>query len=328
LKVVDLLESRRKNWQELETLCAQLATSIKTPAEPAVIHRFAALHRAACADLALADSYQLPPATVQYLHQLVARAHSQLYRSRHFDFPAWLKMLLDEVPRRVVLDPCVWLTFCLFWGLFLLAGYLCYDPDTPKSIRDRILPPAFESMLEEMYENEVSSRSNANSQVAAAGGYVQHNTTIGLRCFAFGLAVIPGIYELISNAVVLGGAFGHMARPDVPQGKNFFEFVTAHGPFELNAIVLSAAAGLRIGLSWIYTRGLTRLASLEKTAKECMPVMGCAIALFVGAAMIEGFISPSALPKIVKQSVAVLCSGIQMFYFLVLGAPWRKSSAT
>lgn len=327
MKVVDLLESRRKNWQELETLCSQLATSIKTPAEPAVIHRFAALHRAACADLALADSYQLPPATVQYLHQLVARAHSQLYRSRSFDFRAWVKMLLDDVPRRVVLDPCVWLTFSLFWGLFLLAGYLCYDTDVPKSIKERILPPEFEQQLESMYENEIAGR-DINSDIAMSGFYVKHNTTIGLRCFAFGLAIIPGLYELMSNAITLGGAFGHMARPDVPQGKNFFEFVTAHGPFELNAIVLSAAAGLRIGLSWIYTRGLTRLASLEKTAIECMPVMGCAIVLFFGAAMIEGFISPSALPKFVKQSVAVLCSGMQMFYFLVLGAPWRKSSAT
>jgi uncharacterized membrane protein SpoIIM required for sporulation len=327
LKVVDLLESRRKNWQELETLSSQLATSIKTPPEPAVIHRFAALHRAACADLALADSYQLPPATVQYLHQLVARAHSQLYRSSRFNFRAWVKMLLDDVPRRVVLDPCVWLTFSLFWGLFLLSAYLVYDKETPKSIRERILPPAFETQLESMYQEEIKGR-DPNTDMMASAGYIQHNTTIGFRCFAFGLAVIPGMYELMYNAIFLGGAFGHMARPDVPQGKNFFEFVTAHGPFELNAIVLSAAAGLRIGLSWIFTRGMTRLASLEKTAIECMPVMGCAAILFVGAAFIEGFISPSVLPKFVKQSVAVLCSGMIMFYFLVLGAPWRKSSAT
>lgn len=327
MKVVDLLESRRKNWQELETLCAQLANSVRTPAEPALIHRFAALHRSACADLALADSYQLPPATVQYLHQLVARAHSQLYRSRKFDFGAWIKMLLDDVPRRVVLDPCVWLCFILFWGLFLLSAYLVYDNDTPKSIRERILPPEFQEGLEQMYEQEIAGR-DPNQDLVMSSFYIQHNTTIGLRCFAFGLAVIPGVYEMITNAVVLGGAFGHMARPDVPQGKNFFEFVTAHGPFELNAIVLSAAAGLRIGLSWIFTRGLTRLASLEKTAIECMPVMGCAILLFVGAAMIEGFVSPSALPTFIKQAVAVICSGLQMFYFLVLGAPWRKSSAT
>jgi uncharacterized membrane protein SpoIIM required for sporulation len=327
LKVVDLLESRRQNWQELETLCAQLATATTSPPEPAVIHRFAALHRSACADLALADSYQLPPATVQYLHQLVARAHSQLYRSRKFDFRAWAKMLLDDVPRRVVLDPCVWFCFALFWGLFGLAGYLVYDRDTPKSVRERILPAAMQEGLESMYSEPISGR-DPNTDLVMSSYYIQHNTTIGLRCFAFGLAVIPGIYEMVYNAIFLGGAFGHMARPDVPQGKNFFEFVTAHGPFELNAIVLSAAAGLRVGLSWIYTRGLTRLASLEKTAIECMPVMGCAVLLFFGAALIEGCISPSALPKFIKQAVAVFCSGLLMFYFLVLGAPWRKSSAT
>ena len=60
------------------------------------------------------------------------------------------------------------------------------------------------------------------------------------------------------NAISLGAAFGYMARPDVPAGENFFHFVTAHGPFELTAIVLSAGAGLRLGLSWMMTGGLTR----------------------------------------------------------------------
>ena len=41
-------------------------------------------------------------------------------------------------------------------------------------------------------------------------------------------------------------------------GDNFFEFVTAHGPFELTAIALAAAAGLRLGIGVFHTAGLTR----------------------------------------------------------------------
>ena len=80
-----------------------------------------------------------------------------------------------------------------------------------------------------------------------AGFYIQHNTGIGLQCFAWGLLVVPGMLVTMFNAITLGAAFGYMARPDVPEGENFFHFVTAHGPFELTAIVLSAGRGPAAG---------------------------------------------------------------------------------
>ena len=79
MKVADLLESRRQNWRELEQACNELeGFRIKRSMPAAKMVRFTSLYRAACADLALADSYQLPQYTVSYLHHLVGRAHNQL----------------------------------------------------------------------------------------------------------------------------------------------------------------------------------------------------------------------------------------------------------
>ena len=107
-------------------------------------------------------------------------------------------------------------------------------------------------------------------------------------------------------------------------GANFKHFVTAHGPFELTAIVLSAGAGLKIGLSWMVTGGLRRLDSLKKKSQEALPIALVAVALFCLAAMIEGFISPmpeSILPWWVKGTVATVSSCLLMFYFVGLGFP-------
>jgi uncharacterized membrane protein SpoIIM required for sporulation len=139
------------------------------------------------------------------------------------------------------------------------------------------------------------------------------------------LLIVPGLYETLSNALILGAAFGHMARPDIVQGKNFFEFVTAHGPFELTAIVLAAGAGLRLGVGWLKTNGLTRRASLLRAAETAMPLMGISMLLFFFAALIEGLLSPTTAPYAVKAGVAVLSSGMLMFYFVVLGFPRRVS---
>jgi uncharacterized membrane protein SpoIIM required for sporulation len=152
--------------------------------------------------------------------------------------------------------------------------------------------------------------------------YIQHNTGIGLRVFSWGLLVVPGLFELASNALQIGACFGYMARPDVPEGKNFFHFVTAHGPFELTAIVLSAGAGLKLGMSWIAPGDLSRIDSMRKIGREALPIMGAAAVMFFLAAMIEGFISPFAvLPFWVKAGVSALSTILLMFYFVVLGYP-------
>ena len=83
----------------------------------------------------------------------------------------------------------------------------------------------------------------------------------------------------------------------MPQGENFFEFVTAHGPYRTNRDrALCWSAGLRLGMAWLRTNGLTRSSSLKREAKGAMPLMGAAMALFFLAALIEGFVSPSAAP--------------------------------
>ncbi len=298
---------------------------IRLPSE--TITRFAALYRSACADLALADAYELPPATVQYLHRLVGRAHNQLYRSQGFDYGAWGKILFEEVPQRIFRDGCVQFVFMLFWGVFLLSALLAASPQLWADYAEQILGDAMIDQLESNFSQPIGGRNAAMNPVMASF-YIYNNTGIGLKCFAGGLLIIPGVLITTFNAAFLGASFGYMARPDVVEGVNFFHFVTAHGPFELTAIVMSAGAGLRLGLSWLKTDGLTRTASLRQTAREAMPIMGAAMVLFFLAALIEAFLSPSAAPYVVKAVVAIICSGLLMLYFVVLGYPQRDPRAT
>ncbi|MGC4001666.1 MAG: stage II sporulation protein M [Pirellulales bacterium] len=86
-------------------------------------------------------------------------------------------------------------------------------------------------------------------------------------------------------------------------------------------MVLSAAAGMRMGFALISTGGLSREASLVKSAREAFPTACAAMCLFIGAAVIEGFISPSGLPYWFKAGVAAVTSGSLMVYFLILGFP-------
>ena len=337
MKVSELLEKRRRNWQELESLCDQMAMRTKRALGPTALTRFSSLYRSACADLALADAYQLPPNTVQYLHRLVGRAHNQLYRSRKFQWTTWGDILLCQVPQAIFNDRCVQLAFVLFWGIFVMSAVLAYSANIWPSYAQQLVGRDELQQMEDSFKD--LPRNPIQTRFQMAGFYIQHNTGIGLQCFAWGLLVVPGIVVTTYNAAVLGASFGHMARDDIQGGEHFFEFVTAHGPFELTAIVLAAGAGLRLGFAWIFTRGLTRAESLRMTGREAMPIMGAAMLLFFGAAMIEGFLSPADVDlKIndvvlisslaVKRAVAVICSLLLMFYFVLLGFPRRAIDAT
>jgi uncharacterized membrane protein SpoIIM required for sporulation len=317
MKVAELLEKRQQNWRELERLCVTMESRRRSSLGAESIARFATLYRSACADLALCDAYQLPPETIHYLHQLVGRAHNQLYRSKTFDFSRWVQVVLVDVPRQLFHDNCLRLAFVLFWGVFLASMSLAMH--TP-GYAEGVLGKDGLAGLEDMYDQEMKGR-GANEDAAMFGFYVQHNTSIGLKCFAFGAALlgIGGLFELSFNAFALGAAFGHMAT--VPQWDNFRNFVTAHGPFELTAIVLSAAAGMRVGFAVVFPRGLRRIDAWRKAARESVPVIVAAGLLFAGAAVIEGFISPSPLPYWFKALVAAVTSGLLMFYFVMLGYP-------
>src|SRR5262245_2228410 len=208
MKVAELLERRRQNWHELERLCDEMKSRRRRRLAPAAISRFAALYRAACADLALADAYQLPQNTVQYLHRLVGRAHNQLYRSRRFDFAAWGKMLLVDVPQQVFSDRCVQFMFVLFWGMFILSAWLTYDKQAWPEYAETVLGHDMIEALEKMYEHPIDGSNRGGDENAGmAGFYISHNAGIGFQCFAFGLLVIPGMLISAFNALFLGAAF-------------------------------------------------------------------------------------------------------------------------
>ncbi|MEQ1904070.1 MAG: stage II sporulation protein M [Pirellulaceae bacterium] len=325
MKAADIIQRREIEWAKLEGMCEAISQR-KSRQNAQLVNEFAALYRNACADLALASANQFPPGTVDYLHSLVAKAHNQLYRSRAFQLTEILMMVFHDTPRRIFSDPCVHVAGLIFWGLFGISAWLSYEGSVWPNFASGVMGDEALQQMETTFEDFEGRTFSENMFMAAF--YVFNNAGIGLRVFVSMLPILPGLILLGSNAVQLGAAFGHMLSPDSGiAGDNFKNFVTAHGPFELTAIVLSAGAGLRIGISWLATNNLRRLDSLQVNAKKSMPIALCAVAFFFIAAFIEGFISPAPetmIPWFVKAAIAVLSSGLMMFYFVILGYPWRR----
>ncbi len=349
MNVQQLVDQRRESWSELEQFCSRLSSS-RAKLSPDQALRFAGLYRNACADLALAEAWKLPPSTVGYLQSLVARAHNRLYRSRSFDLGHWIRIALLDTPRQIFSEPAVHVCAILFWGLALLSGYLACNQAVWPDFAEQVLGTEAMEQMEQMYadadlggggspgignsgnENIPAGTGQRNRSLGEnffmAGFYIRHNAGIGLECFASMVLVLPGFVTLTFNAVQLGAVDGYMLRPELgAAGVNFRNFTTAHGPFELTAIVLAAGAGLKIGMGWFWTRGLRRLDALLLAGRESLPIIVCAVMLFFAAALVEGFLSPlpdSMVPWWLKGLFALISSTGLMVYFVILGFPWNR----
>ena len=330
MNVAKLLESRRKHWTELEKLCEAMEFRGRTDAlsvhhrGAAGVARFSSLYRAACADLALADAYQLPPTTVAYLHRLVARAHNQLYRTQAPAPGGWARVLFEEAPQRIFADGCVRVATFVFFGLFALSMMMGAAEEQFPDFAEQVCGTKMLEGTQDSFQEPLAVSPEEYS--ARAAFYIKHNTGIGLQCFAYGILLIPCLFTLAYNAIVLGATFGYMSRPGMDGAENFFEFVTAHGPFELTAIALSAGAGLRLGMGLFYTNGLSRTESVRESGKQAVPIMAASAMLFILAAFTEGFLSPSGAPYILKAAWSIISSALITLYFVILGFP--RSTAT
>jgi uncharacterized membrane protein SpoIIM required for sporulation len=326
MRVADRLAQREASWRELDALLDRLTRRELPTARAAQIVRLGELYRAACTDLMLAEAHDLPRDTVAYLHMLVGRAHNAVYRAQGFRFGDWGGVLFGEVPRQLRTDPALRISALVFFGSFLVCALLAAG--RPGFAATMVSEPMVEQM-EQMYAEPLSSAkdSRRRDDTLMAGYYIGHNTPIGLQAFAYGLFFGLGtLYSLAFNGMMIGTVFGHMAT--TPSAANFYTFVTAHGPFELTAIVFAGAAGLRLGYGLIDTQWQTRLGSLRREAHRALPTVGASVVLFILAAFLEGYVSASRMAYPAKAAIALICAGLLVAYVLLGGRRTAAAAAT
>jgi uncharacterized membrane protein SpoIIM required for sporulation len=108
---------------------------------------------------------------------------------------------------------------------------------------------------------------------------------------------------------------------------NILTFVAGHSPLELTAIVISGAAGLQMGRALIVTNGLTRLGSLTEHRRPLSAQIVGAAVMLLGAALIEGFWSPSALPPVVKWTFGGVLLALVVLYLTFAGRQPKTKEA-
>ena len=308
-------------WQELEEhLDSLLRRTNKRPTELPRGERIAALYRRACEHLALARARSYPAYLLDRLDRLTADAHQVIYQQREFGASALWRIIARDFPRAVRADRAyVWLSTVLFAAPLLIVGVLVYfQPSLILSVVDAGTAAQFEQMYSRSGE-AIGRVRDAGDNWVMFGFYIRNNVGIAFQCFASGLAVgLGSIFYLMFNGANIGAVAGYLTERGL--GETFWSFVATHSSFELTAIVLAGAAGLKLGHSLLAPGRRTRRQSLVQAARECVVLVYGVTAMLVVAAAIEAFWSSAIwVPNAVKYGVAAVCWIVVVLYLSLQG---------
>jgi uncharacterized membrane protein SpoIIM required for sporulation len=278
-----------------------------------------ARYRRLCQSLALATDRQYSPDLIDRLNTLALRGHHALYRNRRRETQAVREFVLGGFAR-LVRDEWRLVTAAaiLFFGPFLLL--IAVLQQFPEFVH-YLLQPEQIAQYHQMYDpaNKRLGMRAADTNVMMFGFYIWNNVRIGFQTFAGGLlAGVGSVWFLAANAVIIGAVAGYLTQ--VGLSATFWSFVAGHSSLELVAIVLSGAAGLRLGLAVIAPGNRSRKAALVASAKPAVRIMYGASMLFFAAAFVEAFWSPlTAVPMTVKVAAGVAGWMLLLAYFLLAG---------
>lgn len=305
-------------WQELEDVLSSLQGRSKfrllPPRRQEVdAARLASLYRRSCEHLALARARAYPIHLTDRLEVLTHRAHQAIYRRQGHGLADLKHGLLIGLPQAVRAHRAYMAVATVVFVLTtVVMGVACYlDPGFSLSLLHADQVRSYGSM----YGDEaVAIGREAGGDWQMFGYYIMNNISVAFQCFASGLFLgVGSLFYLAFNGLLGGAVAGYLTARG--HGEAFYSFVVTHAAFELTAIVIAGAAGLRLGHALLAPGRQTRLQALQRAARETSVLLYGVVGMLVIAAAVEAFWSSARwVTPAVKYGAGAACWALVIGY--------------
>lgn len=275
-------------WQLLELQIIALEKK-DGQLKSAELASFASRYRRLCHFHALAKDRHYSSHLVDKLGDLVVRGHQQLYRRKQPFFQQFTSFIVAGFPRLVREQQAYiwWATALLYVPGLLVYLAILWQPDLVYTITTPEQVSSFETMYDPANRTLGAAR-ESDTNVQMFGFYISNNIGVSFRTFASGILFgVGSIFFLVFNGLLMGAVAGHLTNAQFTD--TFFSFVVGHGSFELTAICISGAAGLKLGHALLSPGNFSRVESLKRASAIAIKLVYGVIIMLVIAAFIEAF---------------------------------------
>ena len=294
------IDSRKNNWNRLDTLVHQVESSGVKSLPPADLRDLGLLYRQAAADLSAVRADRSSRTLEQYLNRLVGRAHNYVYSGRRVSLSSLWQFFAHGYPRLLRRLSGYLLAATLISVAAGLLGALIV-----------MLRPDFGVMflgadrVADLDKHKMWTDSVLSVKPQAASGIMTNNITVCFLTFAGGItAGLFTLYSLFNNGLMLG-AIAVVCRQH-HMALSLWSFVAAHGALEIPSIMIAGAAGLRLAAGLLFPGMLRRRAALALAGLEAVQLIAGTIPLLIIAGTLEAFLSPTHAPIALKFAVGAI----------------------
>lgn len=267
-------------------------------------------------DLAYSKTFYPNSKTTAYLNGLAAKLHQSVYKNKKEKSNRFIHFWKTELPL-IFLAHRKQVFYALFFFLVSCAiGALSakYDDTFVRLI---------------MGDNYVNMTNENIAKGDPFGVYKQdnqfmmflqigsNNIFVALYTFVLGILFSFGsIVSLFRNGIMLG-SFQYFF---FSKGLGFQSVLVIwiHGTLEISAIVLAGAAGLILGNSFLFPKTYTRMASIQKGAKDGLKIVIGLIPIFIVAAFFESFVTRHTEMPLGLSLLILLSSAAFMIWYVFI----------
>ena len=318
--LAQFIATRREDWARLEALLARSEAGGLRRLTAAELDELGRGYRRLVSDVALAQRDFPHDQLTASLNALAARAHLRLYQAPGGNWRRLVRFFALGFPTRF---REAWRYVAVAAALLLLPAIGGYAATfSSEAAREALVPVGMRDVME---RGETWTRIPGELRPAMAVMLFTHN--IGVSFFAFSGGIWAGlgtVYTLLFNGLFLGAVLGAAAHYGV--GHLLADFVSSHGYIELTCIVVAGAGGLMIGHALLRPGALRRRDAVTHAGRQAVELVLGAMPVFVVAGLVEGNISPSALPTEVKLALGPLL-GLGFFAWVLLAGRARRRPA-
>lgn len=306
---------REETWRRLQSILARVErVGLKRLAE-SELDDLVKFYRQASSDLNYLQTHFRESRYTAYLNNLLGRCHTYIQVDGSPFLPRLKRFLAVDFPALLRQEKMLFLICTALFMAALCFAYFTITLEAPWS--DSIVDPETRASWEE----NAAGMSDEGAVIPAAlgplfaGHIVTNNIQVAFMAFAGGIVCGLGtVYVLVMNGILLGALAAIFAL----HGRSllFWAFILPHGITELTAIFISAAAGLALGRALLLPGDYSRMDSLRLGSRIAARMLCGTIPLFFLAAVVESFLTPSALPVPVKLAFAGFSAAALALYFL------------
>jgi uncharacterized membrane protein SpoIIM required for sporulation len=323
---------RRDRWARLGALLARVQAEGLPRLAPGEVREFARLYRETAADLARLRTEGAAEDVTQYLERLVAGGHNALYRAggeASGGGGGLGRFLLRGFPALVRRSSTALAAAAAIWALGVVLAYSAASlrPDLARDLCPQKYLDRAEAAAAERVQTGRAPYMEMDPAFAPLWTSALAANNVQATFVVFALGVTAGVGTALA-LLVNGLLFGIVAAVFATEGVGavFWTFVAAHGPVEIPAFLLAGAAGLRLGGAIVRPGARTRRDALVHEAVDAGRILGGTTVLLIAAALLEVFVSPTALPAAAKAAIG-LGAGAAVVAWILLGGRGGSADA-